>query len=140
MNRRILGLAVVFAALVTAACGGTVMPEETGLSTQKQGLLDNGEGCSADAECGSGLCWHTEDSYPLYNPSWEQGSVCTVECEPGSTGDTYCQQLAAQLGASTTDASAARCIFARAVYDNGQDGEYYVCDLIASGFGWYWSE
>ncbi len=140
MNRRLPSLALVFASLFTVACGGTVMPEQSELSSQNQGLSANGAGCSADSECGSGLCWHTADSYPLYNPSWEEGSVCTVECQPGSTGDTNCRQLAAKLGASPTQASAARCIFARAVYDNGQDGEYYVCDLIASGFGWYWSE
>lgn len=128
---------MVVASLFTLACGGVEGREPT-VSEQKQALSAIGSGCSHDSQCASGLCWDTADSYPIYNPSWESGNVCTVECEPGAAGDTYCRQLAAQYNAPYP--SGARCLFARAVYDTGYDGEYYVCDLIRAGLGSYWSE
>jgi hypothetical protein len=129
---------LVLASLFTLACGGGADATTPEVSEQKQELSAIGSGCSSDSQCSSGLCWDTADSYPVYNPSWESGNVCTVECVPGTAGDTYCRQLAAQYRAPYP--SGARCLYARAVYDNGQDGEYYVCDLVRAGLGSYWSE
>jgi hypothetical protein len=138
MRSEILRVLVTVAAVLPVACGGVVVEEGAVVGQQAQALQAIGQGCSADTQCSSGLCWHTADSYPVYNPSWEEGSVCTEECEPGAEGDAYCQQLARQYNAPRP--AQARCLFARGVYDNGYDGAYYVCDLIRAGLGWYWSE
>jgi hypothetical protein len=136
MHKRILVSVVLFSALVVSGCGGVVEPEPSSLASQGQALQQIGQGCDYDTQCASGLCWRTDDSYPLYNPSWEQGSSCTLECDEGD--NAFCQQLAAQYNAPRPNS--ARCIFARAVYDEEGDGSYYVCDLVAAGLGSYWSE
>lgn len=138
MQSQILRVVVAVVAVLPVACGGVVAEEAQAVGQQVQALQDIGQGCNADTECSSRLCWHTADSYPVYNPSWEEGSVCTEECEPGAEGDAYCQWLAQEYNAPRP--SQARCLFARAVYDDGPDGAYYVCDLIRAGLGSYWSE
>jgi hypothetical protein len=124
-------------ALLPLGCG-TPGSDLSAVGSTSQPLTAIGGGCNTDSDCATGLCWDTLDSYPTYNPSWEHGTLCTVECEPGSAGDTYCRNLAAQYNAPRPNS--ARCLFARAVYDDQGDGSYYVCDLIAAGLGSYWSE
>jgi hypothetical protein len=124
-------------ALFPLACG-TPDTDLAAVDSTHQALSAIGSGCSSDTQCSTGLCWDTNDSYPTYNPSWEHGTLCTVECTPGAAGDTYCRNLAAQYNAPQPNS--ARCLFARAVYDNGEDGSFYICDLIQAGLGSYWSE
>ncbi|WP_223637886.1 hypothetical protein [Corallococcus sp. EGB] len=116
------------------ACGGAVAPEQQppAPTQQEQGLNAVGQGCSADTQCATGLCWTEADSYPLYNPRWISADQCTEEC--GGPADTYCQQLAAEFNAPNP--SQARCIPARGVYDDyPYDDIFYVCDLIPAGLG-----
>ncbi|RKH15335.1 hypothetical protein D7V97_00590 [Corallococcus sp. CA053C] len=127
---------MVLCSVFSLACGTDVA--EPTLAAQEQSLLSIGKSCSSDSQCSSGLCWNTADSYPTYNPSWESGNACTVECTSGTAGDTYCKQLAAQYGAPYP--SSARCLHARGVYDNGDDSIVYICDLVRAGLGSYWSE
>ncbi|WP_164011123.1 hypothetical protein [Pyxidicoccus trucidator] len=129
---------LVLASLFTLACGGAEVVTEPTLSEQEQALKAIGASCSSDSQCSSGLCWNTADSYPTYNPSWESGNACTVECTAGTAGDTYCKQLAAQYGAPRPNS--ARCLHSRGVYDDGDDAIIYICDLVRAGLGSYWSE
>ena len=133
---RNLSILVASLAVFSFACGGYGADPST-LDTQRNALYPIGSGCSSDSQCDSGLCFDTYDAYPDYTP-WEHGTVCTVECDPDNGGDAYCQDLAGEYNAPHPER--AECRWARAVYDNGPDEMYYICDLIKAGLGSYWSE
>jgi len=120
------------------ACGVGSEANEATLTSQEQALNAIGAGCRYDTDCESGLCFDTADAYPVYNPYWEQGYVCTVECEEEPDPDAFCRQLAAQYNAPRPNDAVS--LWARAVYDNGPDAQYLICDLIKAGLGDYWSE
>ena len=135
---RKLTILVASLALFSLACAGGEQVDEGTLTSQKQALNAIGADCRWDSDCASGLCFDTADAYPAYNPSWEQGYVCTVECEEEPDPDAFCRQLAAQYNAPRPNDAVSRWV--RGVYDNGPDAMYLICDLIPAGLGSYWSE
>ncbi|WP_223763290.1 hypothetical protein NR800_21950 [Corallococcus interemptor] len=141
MMRKRFAVPVTLFSLALLACGGSPAgePQPSTPTQQEQGLNAVGEGCSADTDCATGLCWTEADSYPLYNPYWIRADQCTEECG-GPSDNAYCQQLAADYNAPNP--SQARCIPARGVYDNyPYDDIVYVCDLIPAGLGKvHWAE
>jgi hypothetical protein len=135
--RLTLSSLLIAVGLVSVACGGTLSEPVDALGTQKQALAAIGQGCDTDDECASNFCFRVEDFMPPYTP-WEGGGVCTEECSPGTSGDTWCQQLAAQYSAPSP--GDARCLTG---WDPSSpyQSERSLCDLIPAGLtGSYWSE
>jgi hypothetical protein len=130
---------VLVAGLAASACGqGTPESQPSQLSSRTQALeaIGSRAGCSMNADCSSNVCFHTQDAYPKYGP-WESGSVCTTLCTPGTSGNAYCQQLAAQYNAPYPNR--ATCLEHWDPESPYQEYRY-ACDLIAAGLGAYWSE
>ncbi|RKG60067.1 hypothetical protein D7V80_36545 [Corallococcus sp. CA054B] len=133
--RKLFAVPVTLFSFAMLACGTSPAPEQQtpAPTQQEQGLNAVGQGCSADTQCATGLCWTEADSYPLYNSQWIRADQCTEECG-GPSDNAYCQQLAAEFNAPYPNQ--ARCIPARGVYDNyPYDDIFYVCDLIPAGLG-----